>query len=152
MKPDKSDKRIFFLSDVHLGFVEDEVEQDKREKLYAFFDHVKAEGDVLVIAGDLFDFLQIDGQLAQELSKKETPFEITKRERKFGLGTEEDKTVWKLGVIAKGHNVFFQALGNFLSMGNRLSIITGNHDIELYWKKVQNIYGKTIKQILIKKI
>lgn len=56
MKPDKSDKRIFFLSDVHLGFIEDEVEKDKREKLYAFFDHIKVEGDVLIIAGDLFDF------------------------------------------------------------------------------------------------
>jgi len=53
------------------------------------------------------------------------------------LGTEEDKTTWKLGVIANGHKVFFRALASFLSKGNRLSIITGNHDIELFWKKVQ---------------
>ena len=103
----------------------------------------------LIIAGDLFDFLQVDGDKVRELYKdgktKESykkwrgPFKnkITKREKKFGLGTEEDKTVWKLGVIAKGHKVFFQALGNFLSKGNRLSIITGNHDIELYWEEVQ---------------
>lgn len=52
----KSDKKIFFLSDVHLAFIEDETENEKREKLHSFLDHVKKKGDVLIIAGDLFDF------------------------------------------------------------------------------------------------
>ena len=51
-----ADKKIFFLSDVHLAFTEDEVELEKREKLYGFLDHVRTNGDVLIIAGDLFDF------------------------------------------------------------------------------------------------
>ncbi len=56
MELDISDKKIYFLSDVHLAFTEDEVEHQKRKKLYGFLDHVQTNGDVLVIAGDLFDF------------------------------------------------------------------------------------------------
>ncbi len=52
----KADKKIYFISDVHLRFVEDKIEHDKRGKLFEFLDHVKKKGDVLVIAGDLFDF------------------------------------------------------------------------------------------------
>ena len=139
---------LIVVSDLHLsaGYNEETGRYSRNEDFFfdeefrrflEYLQEANPGNNHLIIAGDLFDFLQIDGHLAKELSKKKTPFEITGRERKFGLGTEEDKTVWKLGVIAKGHNVFFQALGNFLSKGNRLSIITGNHDIELYWKKVQ---------------
>ena len=56
MEQDISDKKIFFLSDVHLAFTEDEDELEKREKLYTFLDHIRTNGDVLIIAGDLFDF------------------------------------------------------------------------------------------------
>ncbi len=56
MKPKKSEKRVFFLSDIHLTFEKDSFEKEKREKLYKFLDHVRENGDVLIIAGDLFDF------------------------------------------------------------------------------------------------
>jgi len=56
MKLKRTDKRIFFISDVHLSFNEDDKEIEKRKKLYAFLDYVKENGDVLVIGGDLFDF------------------------------------------------------------------------------------------------
>jgi UDP-2,3-diacylglucosamine pyrophosphatase LpxH len=98
----------------------------------------------LIIAGDMFDFLQVipdDTEIENCLKASgRDPLKITEKGKrsKFGLGTEEDNTVLKLQVIAKGHEAFFQALANFLSRGNRLSIITGNHDIELYWAKVRN--------------
>ncbi len=41
---------------MHLSFTENDEELIKRAKLYDFLDHVKEKGDVLVIAGDLFDF------------------------------------------------------------------------------------------------
>lgn len=92
----------------------------------------------LIIAGDSFDFLQIHGRCTDELLHlPEVPFPVTRRERNYGLGTEQEKAVWKVGVIADGHKVFFQALSRFLSKGNCLSILAGNHDIELYWEKVR---------------
>ncbi len=145
---------LIVISDLHLSVGyndqtgrysrnEDFFFDEEFKRFLEYLQKAKSTKKHLIIAGDLFDFLQVDGCKASELYEKHKKggvpikFEITPKERKFGLGTEEDKTVWKLGVIAKGHNVFFQALGNFLSKGNRLSIITGNHDIELYWKKVQ---------------
>ena len=56
MVEDTDNKRIFFLSDVHLSFKEDDAELIKRANLYDFLDHVNKNGDVLIIAGDLFDF------------------------------------------------------------------------------------------------
>ena len=50
------EKRIFFISDVHLGFSKDEPELLKKEKLCSFLDHVREAGGILVVAGDLFDF------------------------------------------------------------------------------------------------
>jgi len=154
------DTELIVISDLHLsdGY-------DERTKKYSrhedfFFDH-EFERFLrhlqylnrhhkryfnLVIAGDLFDFLQVDPdgrKLKEYLGKQSAQASlrsiVTKKEYEFGLGTEEVKTVWKLvEVIAKGHNVLFQTLANFLSKGNRLSIITGNHDIELYWPGVQH--------------
>jgi UDP-2,3-diacylglucosamine pyrophosphatase LpxH len=109
----------------------------------------------LIINGDMFDFLQVDPngerikeyqefvEKSEEDSKKyglgtdEDRLEITDKEKEFGLGTGRAKTVWKLGLIVRGHKEFFEALANFLYEENRLTIITGNHDIELYWPCVR---------------
>jgi UDP-2,3-diacylglucosamine pyrophosphatase LpxH len=140
---------LIVVSDLHLSVGYDEKTGRYSRNEDFFFDEefkrfleylhkAKSPKKHLIIDGDLFDFLQVDGCKTKELDEEGgAPFKITPKERKFGLGTEEDKTVWKLGVIADGHPVFFQALANFLSKGNHLSIITGNHDIELYWPQVQ---------------
>jgi len=145
---------LIVISDLHLsvGYNDQTGRYSRNEDFFfdeefrrflEYLQKAKSPKKHLIIAGDLFDFLQVDGCKALELYEKykkggaPIKFEITTKERKFGLGTEEDKTVWKLGVIADGHPVFFQALANFLSEGNCLSIITGNHDIELYWPQVQ---------------
>jgi UDP-2,3-diacylglucosamine pyrophosphatase LpxH len=141
---------LIVISDLHLsvGYNEETGKYSRNEDFFfdeefrrflGYLQDANPGNNHLIIAGDLFDFLQIDGLLAQELSKRrEAPFEITRRELTFGLGTEEEKTAWKLGVIVDGHRVFFQALASFLSKKNFLSILTGNHDIELYWEKVKN--------------
>jgi UDP-2,3-diacylglucosamine pyrophosphatase LpxH len=142
--------KLIVISDLHLsaGYKEETGRYSRNEDFFfdeefkrflEYFQAVNPGDNHLIIAGDLFDFLQIDGPLAKELSKKKkAPFEITKRELKFGLGTEEEKTKEKLAVIVNGHKVFFQALASFLSKRNLLSIIAGNHDIELYWEKVKD--------------
>ncbi len=63
--------------------------------------------------------------------------ELSERTIKYGLGTSWQETVWKLDRIAEGHPVFFRALGRFASSDNELVVMSGNHDIELFWEEVQ---------------
>lgn len=98
----------------------------------------------LVINGDMMDFLQVTS-----LPKPgEADFEISKREGRFGLGTEAVKTVWKLKRIMNGHWRFFQGLANFLNRNNKVVIIPGNHDIEFVYAEVQNAFKKELSEYL----
>jgi UDP-2,3-diacylglucosamine hydrolase len=49
-------KRVFFISDAHLGFHHGEAETRKVGHLLAFFEHVSEKGNALFLLGDLFDF------------------------------------------------------------------------------------------------
>jgi UDP-2,3-diacylglucosamine pyrophosphatase LpxH len=90
----------------------------------------------LIIAGDMLDFLQVTTVPKPE----EVDFEISEREKKFGLGTEEAKTVWKLKRVMDGHWRFFQSLANFLNKEHRVVIIPGNHDVEFVYEQVQTVF------------
>jgi len=48
-------EKIFFISDVHLGAGSAKEEQKKKEKLLAFFRHIRQSETRLFILGDLFD-------------------------------------------------------------------------------------------------
>ena len=143
---------LIVISDLHLstGYNEDTGRFSRNEDFFfdeefrRFLRYLQKENpsnNHLIIDGDMFDFLQVAAggqELKNYLKKTGLPFEPAAKELKYGFGTEKDKTIWKLDVIAGGHEVFFRALAAFLSEGNRLSIISGNHDIELYWTEVQN--------------
>ncbi len=47
---------LYIFSDAHLGADSDQKEAEKRSKIEALFERVKADGDRLVVLGDLFDF------------------------------------------------------------------------------------------------
>ncbi|MFL5540813.1 MAG: hypothetical protein ACJ8J0_17610 [Longimicrobiaceae bacterium] len=114
-----------------------------------------AAGALLVLNGDTFDFLRIctvpgtERELAgwaQGLARLGvTPAPtaaqlrgaIDRKERRFGLGTEDFKSVWKLWQIAAGHGPFFDALGRWVARGGRVLLVKGNHDVELYWPLVR---------------
>ncbi|MCJ7578234.1 MAG: UDP-2,3-diacylglucosamine diphosphatase [candidate division Zixibacteria bacterium] len=49
-------KPIYFISDAHLGAEEKEIEKIKEERLLAFLDKVKEDGESLYILGDMFEF------------------------------------------------------------------------------------------------
>lgn len=49
-------KSIFFLSDVHLGAESPKKEKLKENKLIAWLDGIKSEGEMLYLVGDLFEF------------------------------------------------------------------------------------------------
>ena len=88
----------------------------------------------LIIAGDMVDFLQVTSWP----KPGEVDFDISEREKKFGLATEAVKTAWKLKRIMDGHWRFFQGVANFLNKGHRVIVIPGNHDIEFVYEEVQN--------------
>ena len=97
----------------------------------------------LVINGDIFDFLQVlskpkEGAELFGVKGVRTYKELSQNERQFGLGTSSPEIVWKLSHIAKGHPLFFQALAWFMAQpGNKLVLMKGNHDVELYWPDAQ---------------
>ena len=123
---------LIIVSDLHLsdGYDEETEKYSRNEDFFfdkdfeRFLQYLEEQNpskNHLVIAGDMFDFLQVDGKKALQLAKErklpfnvkkgERRFDVTCREKKYGLGTEENKTIWKLAVILNGHKVFFQAFG-----------------------------------------
>jgi len=97
---------------------------------------------LLILNGDLFDFLQVvslpeEGEELLAVKGVARHRELSLEEQNYGLGTTEAESEWKLKRIAQGHRRFFAALGWFVAQGNRVAIIKGNHDIELYWPKVR---------------
>ncbi len=149
----KEPEELIVISDLHLsdGYDETTGKYSRNEDFFfdeefqRFLEHLQQEPPKkhLIINGDMFDFLQVDPNL-KKFRGTGSPFILSKNEKNYGLGTEKHKTVWKLGEIAKGHELFFEALASFISGGNRLSIISGNHDIELYWEEVQDEFRKLI--------
>ncbi|MEK6681976.1 MAG: metallophosphoesterase [Nitrospirota bacterium] len=138
---------LFIISDLHLsaGYNEETKSYSREEDFFfdnefrRFLEHLEKEfpgSNHLIINGDVFDFLQVNGDFAAKM-EKEGKAKLERSERDYGLGTEPDKTVLKLQRIMDGHKTFFAALRNFLANGNELSIISGNHDIELFWEKVR---------------
>jgi len=47
---------LYIFSDAHLGADSDEIEAVKQQKIAQLFDLVRADGDRLIVLGDLFDF------------------------------------------------------------------------------------------------
>ena len=137
---EKPPYKLVVVSDLHLseGWDEDGYLQKKED---FFFDHSfkrflaylaeqARQGDFqyrLLINGDFVDFLQFTTLPGEEALPGET---LTERERGFGLGTGEAKTLWKLERLLSGHKVFFAAIADFLAKGHQLFILPGNHDIE----------------------
>lgn len=50
----------------------------------------------------------------------------------------EEESLQKINAILTGHKDIFQALKEFQSSGNRVTLVAGNHDVDLYWDAVQN--------------
>lgn len=103
---------------------------------------------LLVINGDSLDFIRItdipttdeefahwEADLAQLGYHPKRPLRHTlvRKEYRYGLRTDDYKTVWKFREIVRGHPVFFAALGEWVRSGGRLAFIKGNHDLEFHW-------------------
>ncbi len=115
----------------------------------------------LILNGDFFDFLRVNRIPHKEnaddtvLVQRWTAFlqainhpVATKdlyaaddSEKEYGFKTHDYKCVWMLMLIFLGHKVFFDALRMFLRKDdNKLLIIKGNHDIEIFWEAVRQAF------------
>ncbi len=155
---------VLVVSDLHLGDGQDPEtgRYHPRENFIAdrafsaFLEHhdprSRSGTALLVINGDAFDFLRItnipvtDADFEQwshtlkQLGVHRPPVELRPllpREVRYGLRTNDYKSVWKLRRIARGHPRFFAALGQWLEWGGWIVFVKGNHDLELYWPLVQ---------------
>ncbi len=56
-----------------------------------------------------------------------------------GLGTEEESVLFKTHRIIEGHRRFFQSIARFVASGNKMTVLRGNHDVELAWESSQEL-------------
>ena len=142
-------ENLLVISDVHLG--SDLVDAVARRNpsslstlarlardLTAFLEHYASKrlDDRpwrLVVAGDLIDFIG----MAILPAPGEVLTQSTDEERLHGLGSAEDHAVAKLRRVVERHRLVFTRLADFVSAGNRLVLVRGNHDADLHWSAVQ---------------
>jgi UDP-2,3-diacylglucosamine pyrophosphatase LpxH len=88
----------------------------------------------LIINGDMVDFLAV-GLFPDhpEFAEYKASFD----ERQFGIKRVPEAAVVKMRAVVDRHPETFKALARFVSRGNCIEIISGNHDTELHWPGVQ---------------
>ena len=156
---------VFVISDLHIGAglsgdgIYDGLENFLADQAFDRFlewAHHRSAGRsaVLVINGDFVDFIRIVtlptneadfvywhdtlARLGIERSLESLRSSITKKERQFGLKTNDYKSVFKLMVAVHGHRLVFDALAVWLHRGHQLVVTKGNHDLEWFWPAVRN--------------
>lgn len=148
---EKPDYQLITISDLHLseGWNPQTKRLSRNEDFFfdlnfqRFLQHLAKRAERggfryrLLINGDFVDFLQFTSVPDGKVIDGEA---ITEREKELGLGTSIEKTLWKLNVLMNGHWIFFHALKEFISRGNEVIIIPGNHDIEWVIPKVQEAF------------
>jgi UDP-2,3-diacylglucosamine pyrophosphatase LpxH len=126
-----NDKKItLIISDTHIGAADASDDHVYNNDQLTKFIRKMSEstegrkGDIeLFINGDFFEFAQV-------LPEAYTLNSST-------AWCSETESLLKLEEIIKGHSDIFEALKYFQETGNAVTIAAGNHDVDLYWQKVQ---------------
>ncbi|HEV3325397.1 MAG TPA: PT domain-containing protein [Puia sp.] len=171
------DEEIFVISDLHIAAGKDSLGAysglenffaDEAFHRFLNFADAKAASHkrkaLLVINGDTFDFLRVTAvptgpnEIAawqEELRKlkidktaEALQNSISPRERKYGLETEDYKSIYKLMQIRQGHPLFFTSVAAWIGKGHRLVILKGNHDLEIVWPAVRNYLRLLIAEVI----
>lgn len=148
-------KRILVISDLHMTSgknphtgvwaATEDFFWDK--EFYDFIEFYKnGSPSLLIINGDLLDFLQV---LVFPTDEEKKLYSISNEEinRTYGLRCTENASVFQVDKIFEGHREFFEALALFISHGNYVKILKGNHDIQLYWQKVQERIIQNLEEL-----
>lgn len=118
--------KAFFFDDVFASFLKEIESRAKNEKVE------------LILNGDIFDFDSV-------LKLPEDPvFKIHYLEKKRGLFPRAERSRFKIKVILEDHSMWVDALRDFLSRGNKVIFVMGNHDLELQFSEVQEEIIKAI--------
>jgi UDP-2,3-diacylglucosamine pyrophosphatase LpxH len=167
-------KDIFIISDLHLAAgVNTNGNYDGTENFFAdnsfvrFLDHIEQKlpsnkKGLLIVNGDMVDFLRIRNipvtnndfetwkkildDLGFSISLNDLRASVSKKEIKYGLKTDDYKSIWKLYICASGHPKFFEKLALWLEKGNELIVTKGNHDLEWYWRPVRSYLRYVLSQ------
>ena len=144
---------LLVFSDVHLGSDLDDRGQNAVRRsssidhdLISFLSHYrhqKPRGDRwrIVIAGDFIDFIGMTIVAGEERLDTEQ----TAEEHQHGIGNASDHARLKLRRVGERHRGFFDVLAGFVADGHALTMVHGNHDIELHWDDVQS----DLRQLLL---
>jgi UDP-2,3-diacylglucosamine pyrophosphatase LpxH len=145
---------ILVFSDVHLGSDLDDCQGNAPPRssavdrdlvaLVAHYRTVPPQGDRwhIVIAGDFIDFIGMtirDGERALVT-------QLTDEERAHGLGSAADHACEKLRRVALRHPDIFAELAGFVGDGHALTLVHGNHDIELHWDEVKEEFRRVLSE------
>jgi len=118
------------VSDLHMGAADpydDFVEQDG--EFARFVDELTASNEgrkgrvELLINGDFLELAQVNPDVYQLGSSE--------------FWCSESESLLKLEPILQGHRNVFDAIKRFQAASNQCTLFAGNHDVELYWLKVQ---------------
>jgi hypothetical protein len=153
-----SQRRLLILSDLHLGRdckaitgVRFGTRPDPQfdSAFVDLLDHytaVEPERWRLVLAGDFIDFVEVV-VVPDESGPGSVTFELSKEERRYGLGTEAERAVVKLDMTFDYHRRFFEALGRFVRRGGEVVVLRGNHDAEMHWPRVQKEFRRRLAEL-----
>jgi UDP-2,3-diacylglucosamine pyrophosphatase LpxH len=102
------------------------------DEFCAFLDHIGASSEPveLVIAGDFIEYLQILPELGLQSPQDHlgvTEAQSLERTRVV-LGQRPD--------IASGHPQIFDHLRRFMERGHSITLLAGNHDVDVLWSSV----------------
>lgn len=139
----KPARRVYVISDLHIGGRYGTEPGDRGfricthvEELVAFIGEIRAKSNEdavqaeVVINGDLSDFL------AEE-------FEEGAKWRAFVDDAQVASS--QFDVMVRRDRIFFDALADLLADGHRLTILLGNHDVELSFPQVRAKFERALR-------
>lgn len=146
---------LLVLSDVHLGSdLNDltppetrvrrarEVDEDLVRLLTHYRSQPAPDGQWrLVIAGDFIDFIGITVHAAANEG-----LTLDDEEQEFGLGNAEDHARVKMRRVGVRHADVFDALAAFVAAGHAVTLVHGNHDLELHWDGVRTEFVSILRE------
>jgi UDP-2,3-diacylglucosamine pyrophosphatase LpxH len=130
-----SDKAVtLIVSDLHVGGGQEDPGDDHVFDKSQFREFIRRQaetpegkkGDIeLIINGDFLEFAQVNAN-AYQLGSAD-------------FWCSEDESLQKLRPILSGHEDIFAELKRFQSeRGNKVTLAAGNHDVDLWWGRVQS--------------
>ena len=137
------------VSDLHMGagFAPDNPLEDfiTDAEFADFVSGVVAESDAeamdveLIVNGDMIEFLQVPAT--------DTFCPTTAYPPEMYRSTSEQSSAKKMALVIAGHPIVFDALCDFVHPAQprrNITIIKGNHDVNLYWGVVQDLIRQAV--------